>query len=275
MRLLRTQSDLDDFGPCEVLVPTMGALHAGHASLVRHGADLAGRVGGRCAVSVFVNPTQFNQRSDFDRYPRTLDADVAVCRAAGADAVFAPDPELVYPPRAPVPIPTLPAVAVRPGLEDAFRPGHFAGVCQVVMRLFQLLRPGAAVFGEKDWQQLRVVSAMTREAGLTIEICPYPTQRDGDGLAMSSRNRFLSDVERAAALAIPRALRAGSERRDAAAAEAAMREVLGTAALRVEYAVCRDAETLGPLSGSGPGRLLIAAWSGSTRLIDNAPWPGV
>jgi pantoate--beta-alanine ligase len=274
LRVLRTQSDLDSLGSGAVLVPTMGALHEGHAALVRRGAALAGCSRAACVVSIFVNPTQFNQRFDFDRYPRTLDADLDLCGRAGATAVFAPDPKTVYPEGTLVPVPPLPEVAVRPGLEDAFRPGHFAGVCQVVMRLFRLVRPAAAVFGEKDWQQLQVVSAMTREAELALSIDAYPTQRDPDGLAMSSRNRFLSVQERAAALAIPRALAAGARQPDPAAAESAMREVLGSAPLRVEYAVCRDAESLGPVFPPRPGRVLIAAWSGATRLIDNAGWPG-
>lgn len=246
-----------------VLVPTMGALHAGHTALIRRGVELAKGSAAACVVSIFVNPTQFNQPSDYDRYPRTLDADLAVCEAAGATVVFAPAQEVMYPPGAPVQVPPLPAVATEPGLEDAFRPGHFAGVCQVVLRLLRLLGPDAAVFGEKDWQQLRVVASMTREAGLPTRIIPHPTLRDPDGLAMSSRNRFLSPDERRAALAIPAALRAATQA--AGDGEGAMRRVLERAALRVEYAVVRDANTLGP----GTGRGLIAAWSGRTRLIDN------
>jgi pantoate--beta-alanine ligase len=247
----------------------MGALHAGHAALIRAAAGMAG--GNPCVVSIFVNPTQFNQASDFARYPRTLEADLAVCGAAGAAAVFAPAPEMVYPPGRAIEVPALPAVATEPGLEDAFRPGHFAGVCQVVKRLFELLRPEAAVFGEKDWQQLRVVSAMSEASGLGVRVVPHATQRDADGLAMSSRNRFLTATERAAALAIPRALAAAVAERAAGAAEGAMRAALS--GLRVEYAAVRDAAALGPI-GRGPGRALIAAWSGATRLIDNAPWPG-
>ena len=256
-----------------VLVPTMGALHAGHESLIRHGTELAARAGDACTVSIFVNPTQFNQASDFERYPRTLEADLAVCERAGASIVFAPTKETVYPTHEPIPVPALPAAATRPGLEDRFRPGHFAGVCQVVMRLFRLLEPRAAVFGEKDWQQLQVVRAMTQEAGLTITVVPHPTLRDPDGLALSSRNRFLSAQERAAALAIPRALRAASVSPTAAAADRVMRQTLADAELRVEYAVVRDAATLEEPMLGRPGRGLIAAWAGNTRLIDNAPWP--
>lgn len=279
MILLRNLDDLRrhaaDRAAGWVLVPTMGALHAGHAALIREGAAVARREGlaAGCVVSIFVNPTQFNQQSDFDRYPRTLDADLDVCSGAGAAAVFAPDVETMYPPDAPVPVPPLPPVATEPGLEDAFRPGHFAGVCQVVMRLFRLLEPRAAVFGEKDWQQLAVVRAMTAEAGLPIRIVPFPTVRDADGMAMSSRNRFLSAQERAAAVAISRALRLAGARRGAADAERTMAAELAAAGLKSEYAVVREAAGLGPWRGTGEGRALIAAWAGGTRLIDNAPWP--
>lgn len=252
-----------------VFVPTMGALHEGHAALIRKGAELARHRGRACIVSIFVNPTQFNERSDFERYPKTLEADVALCREAGAEAVFAPSVEVMYPDERSAPVPVLPRVAVEPGLEDRFRPGHFAGVCQVVLRLFRLVRPAAAVFGEKDWQQLRVVAAMTREQGLPIEIIGHETIRDPDGLAMSSRNRFLSAVEREAALAIPRALHAARRARTATEAETAMAGVLS--GVDVEYAVVRDAQTLANV-GNGPARALIAARVGRTRLIDNAAW---
>jgi len=180
----------------------------------------------------------------------------------------------MYPSPDAAPVPPLPAVAREPGLEDAHRSGHFAGVCQVVLRLFRLLDPDRAIFGEKDWQQLRVVTAMSHEQVLPIEIVPHPTLRDPDGLAMSSRNRFLSPAERSAALAIPAALRAAAAEHDPVRAEQAMREVLFGAALSVEYAAVRDAATLVGHPGNGPGRVLIAARSGRTRLIDNAAWPG-
>lgn len=255
-----------------VLVPTMGALHAGHAALVARGAEesRAGGWGG-CVVSVFVNPTQFNDPGDLARYPRTLEADAAICAGAGADAVFAPSEEAMYPRGETVAVPALPKVATEPGLEDAFRPGHFAGVCQVVARLFAVTGSRAAVFGEKDWQQLQVVRAMESARGPAgVRIVAHATVRDADGLAMSSRNRFLSPEARRMALAIPRALaraRGGSAVEEA---ERAMAEEL--AGLRVEYAVVRDAETLGPMVSGRPGRALVAAWSGGTRLIDNGPW---
>lgn len=284
MIVLRTSLDLQHTatgqpgGPGGVLVPTMGALHEGHAALIRRGAEMARDEGlaAGCIVSIFVNPTQFNQASDYDRYPRTLEMDLKLCEAAGAAAVFAPDLRTMYPPppAPPVPVPPLPAVATQPGLEDAFRPGHFAGVCQVVMRLFRLLKPAAAVFGEKDWQQLQVVRAMTDEAGLPIRIVPFRTVRAPDGVALSSRNRFLSESDRAAAEAISRALQKAGNIRDPAAAENVMAAELGAAGLRTEYAVIRDAGSLGPLlPESEAGRAVVAAWAGSTRLIDNAPWP--
>ena len=170
-------------------------------------------------------------------------------------------------------MPPLPRVATEPGLEDAYRPGHFAGVCQVVHRLFSLLRPSAAVLGEKDWQQLQVVRAMTIEQRLGVDILAYRTVRDADGLAMSSRNRFLFPEERERALAIPRALGLARAEGTASAAERAMREELQRAGMLVEYATVRDAATLQPLQRDGNGRALLAARAGQTRLIDNAAWP--
>lgn len=282
MVVLRTVQDIERWGreragetaaPC-VLVPTMGALHAGHAALIRHGVGLAGRLGlpGGCVATIFVNPAQFNDPRDYERYPRTEDADLAVCRDAGAAAVFAPDADTVYPPGAAAELPPLPRVATHPGLEDAHRPGHFAGVCRVVLRLFRLLRPRAAVFGEKDWQQLRVVTAMADALALGVRIEPFPTAREHDGLAMSSRNRFLTPDERSRAAAISRALCDAGAHADAPSAQEHMRAALAAAGLQTEYAVVRDAATLEAEPSGGPRRALIAARAGSTRLIDNAPW---
>ncbi len=252
----------------------MGALHRGHQALIESGvlaADERGLPGG-CTVTIFVNPTQFNDPKDFERYPRTLEADLEICRRAGAAAVFAPTYPTVYPPGATIPVPPLPPVATEPRLEDAFRPGHFAGVCQVVLRLFSILRPRVAVFGEKDWQQLRVISAVVDGENLPIEIIGHPTLREPDGLALSSRNRFLSSEERRLAAAIPEALCRACSADDPGAAEAIMGEVLGEAGLVPEYAVVRDADTLATWRPGRPGRALIAARAGATRLIDNAPW---
>lgn len=276
MKIYRTAAELlAGPGPC-VVVPTMGALHEGHAALVRAGARVAAErsISRGCVVTNFVNPTQFNEKSDFDRYPRTLDADAAICEAAGAAAVFAPSVEEVYPPGQTVPAPPLPDVAVRPGLEDAHRPGHFAGVCQVVRRLFELTRPSAAIFGEKDWQQLQVVRAMTAQENLSIEIVGMPTIRERTGLAMSSRNVFLGAADRVRALAISRALAQVSRHDDIASAERSMRDVLAEQGITPEYAVVRDAATLlAPASPpSAPRRALIAARVGPVRLIDNAAW---
>ncbi len=256
----------------------MGALHAGHGALIRQARAVADRRGAACRVvaTIFVNPTQFNEASDFEKYPRTLEADLAVCEAAGADAVFAPAPEVVYPPGEPVAVPDLPAVADGPGLEDAFRPGHFAGVCQVVSRLFDLTRPAVGVFGEKDWQQLQVIRAMTAAQGRAIEIVAGPTVREPDGLAMSSRNRRLGPDARQRAAGIIRAIRAAQAQSTAQEAEAAMRLALSESGIDPEYAVVRDAETLlAPRAGGRGGgcRVLVAAWVGGVRLIDNGAWP--
>jgi pantoate--beta-alanine ligase len=286
VKIISDQHDLDELtaalgreiGPGGVLVPTMGALHAGHSALIEHGAAIARSrsLEPGCIVSIFINPTQFNDSADLARYPRTLKSDLALCRGSGASIVFVPDTQTMYPPppAAPVAAPPLPEVATLPGLEDAHRPGHFEGVCQVVMRLFELLRPQAAIFGEKDWQQLQVVRAMMLNARVQVEIIAYPTVRDTDGVAMSSRNRFLSRDAREQARAIARALEESSRFTAPNQAEQAMRRMLEEAGLEVDYAAVRDAVSLGPVSPGQPARSLIAARSGSVRLIDNAPWTG-
>lgn len=275
MKVLTSESEILALAArSTAMVPTMGALHEGHAALVRRAAQLARERGlAGVVVTVFVNPTQFNEQSDFARYPRTLDADVALCEAAGATHVFAPGVEVVYPPGRVIQTPALPAAATEPGLEDAHRPGHFAGVCQVVKRLFDLGRPQCAVFGEKDWQQLAVIRAMTAQERLGVAIEPFETVREAGGLAMSSRNRFLSAEDRARGLAISRALREAGQEQSAASAQATMRRVLSDAGIEPEYAVVRDAATLGAVLPGQPGRALIAARVGSVRLIDNMVWP--
>ncbi|MGE3108666.1 MAG: pantoate--beta-alanine ligase [Phycisphaerales bacterium] len=283
MLLVRTCSELRHVAPRRpILVPTMGALHDGHASLIRQAVRLSRESGSALGaapapvlVSIFVNPTQFGERDDFSRYPRTLDADLPICEQAGADVVFAPSPAEIYPAGRTVRIPPLPAVATQPGLEDAQRPGHFAGVCQVVLRLFELITPGHAVFGEKDWQQLQVVRAMTAHERLPIEIVPGATVRESDGLAMSSRNRFLSPADRRRAGSIVRALRASRDETSPDLAEACMRDELAAAGIEPDYAVVREASTLTRSPHTGPHasfRALIAARVGPVRLLDNAPW---
>jgi pantoate--beta-alanine ligase len=253
----------------------MGALHEGHAALIRRGSELAKdrNLAGGCVVTIFVNPTQFNDSSDYARYPRVLDEDVRICEKAGASCVFAPAADVVYPPEKSIPVPPLPDVATKPGLEDAHRAGHFAGVCQVVARLFDLVGPAAAIFGEKDWQQLQVIRAMTAQQRRPIELIPAPTVREPGGLAMSSRNRFLSAQDRERALVISRALSQSRTAKDPAAAEAIMHQVLIAQSITPDYATIRDATTLlRPTGDTRHYRALIAAKVGPVRLIDNAAW---
>ncbi|MFC4019779.1 pantoate--beta-alanine ligase [Micromonospora sp. GCM10011542] len=251
------------------VVMTMGALHSGHETLLRAARERADHV----LVTIFVNPLQFGPNEDFDRYPRTLDADLEVCRRAGADLVFAPDVTEMYPDGQP-------RVRLDPGplgeeLEGASRPGFFHGVLTVVLKLFQLTRPDLAFFGEKDYQQLTLVRRMARDLDVPVEVVGVPTVREPDGLALSSRNRYLSESERAAALSLSAALRAGAQAadagRDAGAVLAAAHAAFGagTPGARLDYLVLTDPE-LEPGPVSGPARLVIAAWVGGTRLIDNA-----
>lgn len=272
MQLLTTPAQLDAWkrdNPRRTLVPTMGALHAGHASLVRHAAT----TGVPTIVSVFVNPTQFNDPADFNRYPKSLDHDCALCEAARAQAVWAPTVDDIYPPHTPIAVPPLPPVATLPGLEDAHRPGHFAGVLQVVKRLFDLVSPEIAVFGEKDWQQLQLITQALGKGTGGPRIVPSPTIREDSGLAMSSRNRFLSVPDHSRALSLSLALRAGANAASPNQGEIIMRETLAEAGVTPEYAVIRDASTLlAPREGQ-PARALIAARVGTVRLIDNMSWP--
>ena len=251
-----------------VLAPTMGALHDGHAQLLRAARTLAGPRGSMI-VSIFVNPLQFGPAEDFDRYPRTLDEDLAVCARAGADLVFAPSAAQMYPGGRP-------EVTVDPGpagqrFEGEFRPGFFGGVLTVVLKLLHLTRPAVAVFGQKDAQQLTLVRRMVTDLNLDVVIEPVPTVRDDDGLATSSRNRYLSAADRAVALALPRALLAGqgAAARGADAVLAVARDVLrAEPALAVDYVALVDPGTFGP-AGPGPALLIAAARAGVTRLIDN------
>ena len=266
VRVVQTVKQLRDFRETIVgrlcLVPTMGALHDGHLSLVEMARQ---RVGpdGHVAASVFVNPTQFNDPDDLAKYPQPIQDDLAKLADAGVDLVFNPSAGEIYPADeldVVVDVPSLTSV-----LEGEHRPGHFAGVCRVVLKLFNLVQPTSAVFGMKDFQQLRVIEAMTRGLNLPIEILRGPTVREPDGLAMSSRNARLSPEARQQALAISRAL---NEAATAEQPEQVMRHMLTEANMAVDYVACVDPFTLQPTSGR-PALLAIAATVGGVRLIDN------
>ncbi len=264
-----------------VLVPTMGALHDGHRALLRHGRELAGP-GGSLVVSVFVNPLQFGAGTDLDRYPRDLARDVEICAAEGVSVVFAPLDAQMYPIEQ--------AITVNPGpvgrlLEGAFRPGFFEGVLTVVLKIFHLVQPDVAVFGQKDAQQVFLVRRMVTDLNLNVDIASVATVREPDGLAASSRNSYLSSTERVSALALSRALRAGASAAPAGAQavlEAARAELaaatLADPPVIADYLELVDPATFRPIDlasgqdgpGSGLGLLLVAATVGKTRLIDNA-----
>ena len=252
-----------------ILVPTMGALHDGHRALIRRARDIAGD-DGEVVVSIFVNPTQFAPGEDFDRYPRMLEDDGHACEAEGVDIVSAPDVHTVYGESDARERVTLDPGELGGVLEGAQRPGHFAGVLTVVSILFQQVAPEAAVFGEKDYQQLELIRRMCRDLSLGVRVFGVPTVRDPDGLAMSSRNAYLNPDDRSIALAIPRALEAGASaaRRGPRATEADARAILDDAGIEVHYVTVRGPSLDDP-PASGSGRLLIAAGVGSVRLIDN------
>ena len=256
------------------LVPTMGALHDGHARLIERCRDASDFT----AVSVFVNPTQFGPEEDFRRYPRTPEADLARCEAAGADLVFAPEPSAMYPrPREAstfVEVPGLSDV-----LEGAARPGHFRGVATVVLKLFTIVGPDLAFFGAKDYQQQLVIRRMVDDLNLPVAVRTVETVREPDGLALSSRNRYLEPDQRRAAAVLHRALVRAREAVDAGERDAGrVRQILdGTIEserlAHRDYAEVADADTLEPLAELAPGRravLLLAVRIGTTRLIDNA-----
>ena len=247
------------------LVPTMGALHDGHRSLLRTARRLPNAV---LTASIFVNPLQFGAGEDFDRYPRPFEADLDVCRDERVELVFTPDREALYPPGA--------QVTVHPGplgseLEGASRPGHFAGVLTVVAKLFNIVRPDYALFGEKDYQQLVLIKQLVRDLNLDVHVIGVPIVREPDGLALSSRNVYLDPDQRAAAAVLSAALSAGA-RVSAGGAEVVLdsaRAVLDKEPLvDVDYLTLRGLD-LGPAPEHGEARLLVAARVGSTRLIDN------
>lgn len=251
------------------LVPTMGALHAGHLSLIQ----IAKREATAVAASIFVNPTQFGPREDYNKYPRPVEDDLAKCEKAGVDWVFLPEAEEMYPPGAPEAVVDLPQLSGV--LEGKHRPGHFRGVCQVVAKLFNILQPTIAVFGQKDFQQLRIITAMTEALNWTIRIVSGPTVREHDGLAMSSRNQYLSEGDRQKGLAISRALFLAKGEytqgvRQTNRLLTSMQRVLLEQHLSIDYVAAVDPVSLKPVDVvQGPTVLAVAARVGTTRLIDN------
>lgn len=256
-------------GDTIALVPTMGALHAGHISLIHKAKAHAQRV----TMSIFVNPTQFAPSEDFTAYPRSLEADVALFAAAGGDLVFAPTVDEMYGEGFATTITLAGPAAV--GLEDKFRPTHFSGVALIVAKLLNLCCPDVAIFGEKDYQQLKVVTRMARDLDFETHILSAPTVREADGLAMSSRNTYLTAKERAIAPSLYAALTqcacAIRQGIDTATALDTARETIAAAGFVIDYVEARHAETLLPIASlsEGPIRLLAAARLGKTRLIDN------
>lgn len=265
-------ADARRLGMSIALVPTMGALHEGHAALIR----AAGQPSSFVVVSVFVNPTQFGPKEDYAQYPRTLEADQRVCAAAGANLIFAPGVEEMYPDGS--------ATFVEvTGLQDtlcgASRPGHFRGVCTVVLKLLNIVGPDVAYFGAKDYQQSQIIRRMVHDLNVPVDIRVMPTVRESDGLALSSRNRYLSPELRAAAPAVYRALQAvrvrSASERDVAALEASLNaELSAIPGARVDYANIVDAENLQPLARlDRPAVAAVAVFLGDTRLIDNIQLP--
>lgn len=261
---------LREGGRTIAFVPTMGALHAGHMALVAEARARADHV----VASIFVNPTQFGPDEDLATYPRREAADAAMLEKDGCAILWAPDAAIMYPDGFAA---TVRAGAVGNDLDGASRPGHFDGVATVVTRLFDQVRPDLALFGEKDYQQLAVIRQLVRDLNLPTEIVGVPTQRDADGLALSSRNAYLGEEERQAARILPRAL---GEAAQAIEGGAPVAEALERARARlaeagfapIDYVELRDAETLAPLARlDRPARLLAAARMGKTRLIDNLP----
>jgi pantoate--beta-alanine ligase len=281
MRIIHTVSELRQWsrqersgGNTVGLIPTMGALHRGHASLIR-AARIRAAVASceRVAVSIFVNPTQFGPSEDFARYPRSFDADCALAEAEGADVVFAPTIEEIYPPGATT---FVEVEGLSDRLDGASRPGHFRGVATVVSKLLIAAEPDWAFFGQKDAAQCAVVRRMVADLRLATEIVVCPIVREPDGLALSSRNVYLSPAERTQALALSRAVRqaealvASGERRASSLLDAARKTLIAELGVRVDYIALVDWATLEPVEIAAHGSLFaVAAWVGATRLIDN------
>ncbi|MBR0666198.1 pantoate--beta-alanine ligase [Roseomonas hellenica] len=249
------------------LVPTMGALHAGHLALV----EAARREADRVITSIFVNPLQFGPNEDFSKYPRTEEADLAALEAAGCDIAWLPTVEVMYPPGAAT---VIEVAGPTEGFEGAARPGHFRGVATVCCKLFSQTEADVAVFGEKDWQQLQVIRRMVADLDLPLDILGHPIVRDADGLALSSRNRYLSPAERAKAAMLPEAMReAANAMLHGAAIESALdaaRDGLNAAGFDVNYLALVEPETLRPTDAL-PARMIAAAKLGPVRLLDNMP----
>ena len=249
-------------------VPTMGALHAGHTSLIEAARESADYV----VVSIFVNPTQFGPNEDFSRYPRTIEADLTACRNAGANVVFLPSESEVYPPGSTT---FVEVGGLSNTLEGAIRPGHFRGVATVVLKLFNMVGPDVAVFGAKDFQQQLLIRRMVADLDVPVEIATRPTIREADGLAMSSRNRYLNESDRRKATALSAALfeaarQLRARNSDVAGIKSEMRRTLEAAGLVVDYATVCDPQTLDELGAVQPHLvLLVAARLGAVRLIDN------
>ncbi|MDE2513433.1 MAG: pantoate--beta-alanine ligase [Alphaproteobacteria bacterium] len=254
-----------DGGATVALVPTMGALHAGHLALVSRAKALAQRV----VASIFVNPTQFGANEDLSRYPRDIDGDRRKLAAAGCDLAFVPSVAEMYPEGAVARVDPGPLATV---LEGQFRPGHFAGVATIVAKLLLQAAPDVAVFGEKDFQQLLVIRRVVRDLDIPVRIDGVPTVRESDGLALSSRNAYLSPDERARAPLLHRTLRdvaRGFAAGDPAAPKRGIEALLAGGFAKVDYLDVRDAATLDPPRQGRPARVLAATWLGRTRLIDN------
>ncbi len=276
MRLLHTIAEVKSVisearaaGATIGLAPTMGALHKGHLSLIQNARQQCDFV----AVSVFVNPTQFGPSEDFARYPRTLDNDARKCEQAGVDLIFAPDAQEMYPSGFDS---WVEIDGVSTILEGKSRPGHFRGVATVCLKLFHIIQADRAYFGQKDYQQLLIIKKMVRDLNVPVEIVPVQTVREPDGLALSSRNRYLNDYQRQAALVLQQALQAAkrvydSGQRDRRALEQTLRGTLSSQPLaEVDYAVVVDAESLLPVDNiDRPAVALLAVRIGTTRLIDN------
>lgn len=239
------------------LVPTMGYLHEGHLSLI---AEAKSRGASQIVVSIFVNPVQFGPNEDYDKYPRDIKADIKKCRAAGATAIFCPTPKSMYMPDHSV---YINEEELSKGLCGARRPGHFRGVCTVVAKLFNITHPDIAIFGQKDYQQAQIIKRMVRDLNFDVKVIVAPIVREDSGLALSSRNTYLSDEEREKALAISRSIYKLKSTK-------AIAEAMTKAGLKVDYVECVDAETLEPRKRMVPGTcVLVAAYCGKTRLIDN------